>query len=121
AHAADDALLKLGLALARQGRHEEAIAEWKRLANELPASERRWQGAFERGRSLLALGRADEAAGVFEEVAAGGDARLRAYAELQLGGLALAAGDAAAARVRFESAASGAGDEAVAGEATYLH
>ena len=58
---ADDALLKLGLARQRQGRHEQAITAYDRLIEKFADSPHRLQARFERGQALVALGQIDEA------------------------------------------------------------
>ena len=88
--AADDALLKLGLALQRQGRHEDALRTYDRLLERFAQSPHRLQARFERGQSLHALGRSTEAADAFRQVLSeGSDSRFTAYAEDHLGSIAL--------------------------------
>jgi TolA-binding protein len=67
--AADDALLKLGLARARQGDDAAALDAFDRLLEEHPRSPHALQAQFERGQALVALERDDEALRVLERVA----------------------------------------------------
>lgn len=63
-----EAMLKLGLAQARQDHHTEAIATFDRLLSAKDNRSVRTQAEFERGQSLLALNRIEEAAAAFERV-----------------------------------------------------
>lgn len=106
APAADEALLKLGLARARQGSSEAALGTFDELLAKHTESGYRVQALFERGQALLALGRADEAATAFERVLAddaAGD--FKPYALSHLGAIALQRKDFTAAAERFAGAA----------------
>ncbi len=85
---ADDALLKLGLARARQQHHDDALLAFDELIARFPKSIHRAQALFERGQSLLSLKRDDEAAEAFRQVAAAEDARLKPHALTHLGTIA---------------------------------
>jgi len=70
----DDARLRLGLALAREGAHEDAIAAMERVSPDAGDGVRA-RARFELARSLMALGRDGDAAGLLESLLAmpGGD------------------------------------------------
>ena len=59
--AAEDALLRVGLAQARQGRNEEAARSFDRLLSRYPNGEHRAQVVFEKGQILIALERRADA------------------------------------------------------------
>lgn len=81
ARSADDALLKLGLALQRQQREDEAVAVYDQLIEGFPDSPQRLQAIFEKGQSLVTLNRAHDARNAFQRVLdEGGDTRFAAYA-----------------------------------------
>ena len=108
---ADDALLKLGLAAAREGDHAAAIAAFDTLLSKMPQSEQALQARFERGQSLVALNRGDEAASEFRQVLEqGADSRFAPYAHNHLGAIASARGEQDEAVKHFQ-AAGGAGGE----------
>ncbi|HKQ50712.1 MAG TPA: tetratricopeptide repeat protein [Phycisphaerae bacterium] len=116
----DDALLRLGLALARQKRGEEAVKAFDRLLAESPASPHRLQAIFERGQALLELKRTDDAKEAFEEVLAeGADSRFAPYARNHLGALALQSGDAARADELLAEAVENAPTPELAAEALF--
>ncbi len=88
--AADEALLKLGLARQRQERFEDALAAFERLLAEFGDSPNRLQAMFEKGQALVALGRHSEASAAFEEVLREEkDSRFRPYAANHLASIAL--------------------------------
>lgn len=93
--AADEALLKLGLSLQRQGKSEEALKRIQRLLDGFPDSPHRAQALFEKGQALLSLKRTEEARTVFEELCAMKDGadRFRPYAENHLSTIAQLGGD----------------------------
>lgn len=68
APAADDALLKLGLSLARQDRNQDALKSYDRLMERFPNSPHRLQAMFERGQAFVALKKTDDAVTAFEAV-----------------------------------------------------
>lgn len=117
---ADDAALKLGLCMQRQGRHQEALKQYDRLLEDFPDSQHRIQATFERGQALLALEKPDEAAEAFKTVIEQDrSGRFAPYARSHLGGLSLASKDFAAAAEQFDRAAAAAGDDAARGEAVF--
>ena len=96
--AADDALLKQGLALQRQGEHQRALRVYRTLLDRFRESPHRLQAIFERGQVLRALGRTEEAREAFEQVLAlGSQSRFAPFALKHLGALAMESGDYAAA------------------------
>lgn len=115
APAADEALLKLGLALSRQALPEKALESFDRLVEKYPKSDYTGHAVFERGQALLALGRTADAAAAFERVlASDGDGRFKPYASRHLGVIALQNSDFETAAKHFAGAADGATDEAAA-------
>ncbi|HUS47563.1 MAG TPA: tetratricopeptide repeat protein [Phycisphaerae bacterium] len=118
--AADDALLKLGLAHQRQGEYEEALSAYDRLIKRHEGSPHFLQAVFERGQSLAALTRLDDARGAFERVLTeGGDSRFAAYARNHLGALAAKAKDFATAAEYYDAAQSGSSDDGLRAEALF--
>lgn len=116
--AADEALLKLGIARVRQGQHAAAIECFDRLVAGNPRSPHRIHAIFERGQALLALGKSDEAQATFESVVRDdSDGRFRPHALTHLGSIALQKKDYAAAAKRFADASGEEGDEALAATA----
>jgi TolA-binding protein len=67
---AGDALLRQGISVQRQGRHEEAIGLFERVMKGGADSPQTRQAEFERGQSLIELGRLDEARDAMERVVA---------------------------------------------------
>ncbi len=63
-----DAFLKLGLSVHRQGRAEQALAIYDHLLSAFPKTRHATQAAFERGQALLDLKRDDDAAACFVRV-----------------------------------------------------
>ncbi len=114
AAAADEALLKLGVAAQRQGDHPRAIEAFDTLLARKPAGDLRVHATFERGQALLMMNRNDEAADAFEAVANAGASRFRPFALNHLGVLAGKAGDQPAAARWFEAAAARSDDPAFA-------
>lgn len=101
----DEALLKLGLAQQRQGRNADALKAYDQLLASFPKSAHRLQAGFERGQTLLALERWDEAQGAFEETLkqeVGG--RFAPFARQHLGAIALRQGRGAAAIEQLSAA-----------------
>ncbi len=96
--AADEALLKLGLAQYRIGLNAEALESFDRLLNRFPKSPHRLQALFERGQTLLAMGDLANAGGALEEVLAAGNSRFKSHALNHLGAIAMKTG-------RFDEAA----------------
>ncbi len=106
----DGALLKLGLAQARQGDHAGALATLARISPEAGASTRE-RAAFERGQALIALERWDEASAALEQFLGEWDeSELVGAARRHLGSISQRRGDLEAAASWFGSAARDAGD-----------
>ncbi|MCA9287926.1 MAG: tetratricopeptide repeat protein, partial [Phycisphaerales bacterium] len=114
----DDALMKLGLARARQNRHAEALDAFNTLRRQHPDSVHAMQARFECGQCLLALDRNAEARREMEGVLeAGRDSRFAPHALMALGTIARREGrndDAAA--LLGEAARLGGGELAVEAE-----
>ncbi len=89
----DDAVLKLGLVLQRQGHYAEAVEQFDLLLETEPPSAHRVQAEFERAQALAALGRGDEAGAGFEQVLERKDARFDIAARRHLAALAARRGD----------------------------
>ncbi|MBI5765279.1 MAG: tetratricopeptide repeat protein [Planctomycetes bacterium] len=90
----DEAMLKLGLALARQGKSEEALRVFDDCARRFEKSPHAVQAVFERGQVLLSLKRNEEAAKAFEQVLAiAPTSRFVPFAKKHLGTLSLQRGD----------------------------
>lgn len=88
--AVDDALLKLGIARVRQGRHAQAVEAFDELLKRHRNSSHRPQAVFERGQALLAMDRTDDAARAFESVVSDDDAaRFATFAWNHLASIAL--------------------------------
>ncbi|UCF33544.1 MAG: tetratricopeptide repeat protein, partial [Phycisphaerales bacterium] len=118
--AADDALLKLGLALQRQGSSDNALRQFDLLMERFPQSPHRLQAAFEEGQILVALGRGPEAVRVFEQVLAEGpESRFAPYALNHLASLEMHGKAFDQAADRFTSVIEQAEDEAVQAQARY--
>lgn len=92
---ADDALAKLAYAKQQQGRHSDALADYEKHIATYPDSPNRFQSLFERGQTLVALGKTPDAARAFEHVLAesGDDSRFGPYCLNHLGSMALQRGD----------------------------
>jgi TolA-binding protein len=102
----DDALLKQGLAMQRQGAHERALPVFQRLLTEFPDSDRLTHARFELGQALVALERWEEARPWLSAVLEADDReRFEAHAMSHLGAIARARGDHAAAAEWFAKAA----------------
>jgi len=87
---ADDALLKRGLAVARQGRDDEALMDFAKLIDRFPQSVHRTQAMFERGQILLARKDFDGATQAFNVVLADGkDSRFAPHALNHLASIAM--------------------------------
>ncbi|MFQ5428904.1 MAG: tetratricopeptide repeat protein [Phycisphaerae bacterium] len=92
--AADDAVLKLGLALERQEHFTDALEQFDRLLTRFEKSPHRLQALFERGQALVALERMDEAAKALEAVLAHeGTSRFDTPALQHLAAIAVRRGD----------------------------
>lgn len=90
----DEAMLKLGLAMARQGKSEDALRTFDDCARRFEKSPHAVQAVFERGQVLTSLKRNEEAAKAFEQVLATGPAsRFAPFAKKHLGTLSLQRGD----------------------------
>lgn len=110
----DDAVLKLGLARARQGKQEEAIAAFEALIDGFETSVHLPQGVFELGQSQLELGRLDAARETFGRVVdEHGQTRFAPYAMRHLGVIASRQGDPSEA-ARWFAMAQERGDGALA-------
>lgn len=106
AAAGDDALLKLGLAMQRQDRFQEAIQQYDRLLEQYDKSPHILQAIFERGQSLVALKQFDDAAETFKVLLAqGGDSRFAAAAQRHLAAISLHRSDFKDAARRFRRVA----------------
>lgn len=92
-----DARLRLGVCIQRQGDHARAIPEFERVLKDGAASAPALQARFERGQSLVELGRLDEARAAMEEVIAmeAGEPRLGPHARRYLASIASRQGRAA--------------------------
>lgn len=110
----DEAMLKLGLCEARQGRNEEAIKRFDELAAKFPKSPQVAQATFERGQALMALGKMKEAAACFEGLMNSANSRFAPFARRHLAAIAMKDGDAKRAATLLAEASSGAGDELAA-------
>jgi TolA-binding protein len=119
--ASPDAILKLGLCAARQGRHADAVDRFEQLLSEHARSDQSTRARFELGLVLAEQGEAVGAAAAFEAVIeADPEGSLAGPAESRLGALAAAAGDHESAAAHFARAAtSAARDPDAAGEATF--
>ncbi len=109
---ADVALLKLGLARVRRGRHEESLPQFNLLIAQHRSSPHWLQAVFERGQAYLALEDSAKAAADFEKVLAEGpDSRFAGHAANHLGSIALKNGryDRAAEYFADVQSRSGAG------------
>ncbi len=90
----DEATLKLGLAMARQGKSEDALRTFDECARRFEKSPHAVQAMFERGQVLMSLKRNEEAAKAFEQVLATAPAsRFAPFAKKHLGTLSLQRGD----------------------------
>lgn len=115
---ADQALLTLGLARARQNRWKEAVAAYDELLKSFDPSPHRLQAAFERGQALLELGDDAAAKMAFEQVLAKeGDTKFAAYARNHLATIAARGGDSRRAAELFAEVATDASDPKVRGDA----
>ncbi len=111
----DDALLKQGLALQRQGEHERALPVFQRLLTEFPESERATHARFELGQALVALKRWEEGEPwLLSVLEADDNERFEAHTLSHLGAIARARGDHAGAAAWFEKAAAIGGDDLAA-------
>ena len=115
----DDALLKLALARQRQNKHAQAVDDFDRLLNRFSDSPHRVQAVFERGQSLLALGRFDDARQAFQLVIDQGESRFRPFALNHLGGIAIKTGDFEQAARQLESAIADTSDASLQAGATF--
>jgi TolA-binding protein len=101
--AADDALLKLGLSLQREGQFAEAMSAYDRLIERHPEGPHHLQAMFERGQALVALGKPGPAADAFQAVIEkDGDSPLATYAMNHLATLAMQNRDFAGAAEQFK-------------------
>jgi TolA-binding protein len=116
--AADDALLKRGIALHNLTQHEKSAEILQRLIAEHPKSAHRALATFELARTLLALNRTDEAQQHLRSLAEGKDPSIAALASNQLASLAIARGDTKASADLFRAAAES-GDERAAPDALH--
>jgi len=118
--AADEALLKLGLALQRQNKHQAAIERYDRLLAEFPESPHALQALFERGQVLVALKKLDAAAQSFDKVLAqGDDTRFATPARRHLAAISLTGGEFSQAAERFALVARSSSDAADRAEAQF--
>ncbi|MEZ6233496.1 MAG: tetratricopeptide repeat protein [Phycisphaerales bacterium] len=114
----DDALMKLGLARARQNKHAEALDAFNTLRRQHPDSVHALQARFESGQCLLALDQNAEARREMEGVLeAGRDSRFAPHALMALGTIARREGrNDDAATLLAEAARLGGGELAVEAE-----
>ena len=118
--AADEALLKLGLSLERQGKHQAAVNRYDRLLEEFPNSPHALQALFERGQALVALNKRDAAARSFKRVLTkGDDTRFATPARKHLAAIALSDGDFSKAAERFARVAGASSNAADRAEAQF--
>lgn len=118
--AADDALLKIGIARQRQEEHEGALRAFEQLLKRFDDSPHRLQAAFERGQALVGLERFDAAREVFEQVLAEhGDSRFAPFAHNHLGAIAMRARRYRPAAGHFARASESLPDAPLAAEALY--
>jgi len=112
AGSAGDALLKLGLALQRQQRHEDALKVFERLLADHESGPHAAQARFERAQALLSLGQEDEAIRGFERVVADEKAeRFAPYARRHLASIHLARREPQPARAQLEALLNSKADE----------
>ncbi|MCH8270236.1 MAG: tetratricopeptide repeat protein [Planctomycetes bacterium] len=117
---ADDARLKLGLAMQRQGQHTEAIAGFQRLLDEHPQSPHNLQALFEMGQSYAALGRTDHAETAFTRVLdESDDSRFAAHALNHLAAIAMQRRDYALAEELYGRVEEAAFDDDIIAEAVF--
>lgn len=118
--ALDDALLKVGIAQQREHDYAAALKSLDRLLQEFAQSPFHLQAVFERGQTLVLLGRWEEAAATFRQVMAeGADSRFAPYALNHLGSIAMKDGDFQHAAEFFEKAAERLGDADGAAESLF--
>ncbi len=87
---ADDALITIGLCRQRRDLHETALQAFERLLERHPSSPHAAQANFERGQSLVVLGRDDDAVEVLQRVLESREAsRFAAHALNHLGAIAM--------------------------------
>lgn len=116
----DVTLLRLGVAQARQQKHEAALQTFARLVERFAKSATVTQALFERGQCLLALQRSAEARVALEQVLARDEASpLASLALQQLGALALGRGEHAAALQCFEQLLARKPEAELTGEALF--
>jgi TolA-binding protein len=121
AHAAvPRALFRLGLAHGEEGRWKPCEAALSELARRAPDFELAAEAELWRGRALAALGDRRSAQAAFERVVARDKTVLAARARLELGRLALEAGDAEGALAEFLKVALLFADGEEVSEALYL-
>ncbi len=110
--AADDALIKRGLARQRQGNPEGAIEDYDALLAGFEDSTHRLQAEFERGQALVELERWDDAEASFTVVLAQGeDSRFAPHAMNHLGVISQRNGDFSQAAEWFGRAGASGGEE----------
>lgn len=116
AQAADDALLKLGLAQVRQDKPGDALRSFDLLLAEHEVSPHAGQAMFEKGQALLALELTEDARAIFEALLAfgGEDSRYAPYAMKHLGTIAQNDGQYELAAEWFDRAAKAGGEEVAA-------
>lgn len=118
--AADDALLKLGVARQRQSRPGEALEAFDRLLAGFERSPHRGQALFERGQALAALNRNAESIAALEQaLEQQGAEPFAAYANYHIGVLAQRQGEPAKAAERFAAVLRGRPDAALAADARF--
>lgn len=117
---ADDALIKLGLSLQRQGRAEDAVAVYQTLIDEKSDSPHRIQAIFEKGQALVMLNREGDAEAAFQRVLSdGADTRFAPHALNHLATIAMHRGAFDEADALYGKAAGSASDDELKSGAAY--
>jgi len=118
--AADDAMLKIGIARQRTGDGELALAAFDRLLAAFPLSAHRLQAIFERGQTLRTLGRIDEARVAFESVLeSGGESRFAPFSINHLASIAMSDDRFAEAVGLYERLEASAASDAMKAESMF--
>lgn len=119
---ADDATLKLGLALARSDQLDKATEQFTVLIEQYPSSPHHLQAIFERGQAFLSQDKLDDANKEFGQVVAAGDSRFRTFALNHLATIAMRQqkwDEAASLYAQVDGATGDEGAESVSGTAMF--